>query len=265
MRKTKGASKRLRAILWSAQATNLPTRRVTDPLRVGIFAGGIGDPAGFFAHKSSTTLNPRGALLTLLALGAAALASPATEAQARGGTPELQLYTGEMFGDHLTEAALSGTHPLLDEAVAFGGRYTYYFTDQWGLQLSAGYSPSRAARVVGGNGNLDLTTLDLDLVWDISPEFAIGGHTVIPYTEAGFGYAWADLGQRLYGVIGATPMVLTDSGGYTANLGIGVKYYLTSDLFIDFDARYRYLSRLLGPDGRGLNTGETTLSLAYRF
>jgi outer membrane protein W len=216
-------------------------------------------------HKSAANLNPRGASLALVTLAAAALASPATDAQTRGGSSVLQLYAGEMFADRIPEAALTGAHPLLDDAVAFGGRYTYYFTDQWGLQLSAGYSPSRAERLIGGNSNLDLTTLDLDLVWDITPDFAIGRHTLTPYTEAGIGYAWADLGQRLYGVIGVTPVVLTDSGGYTANFGIGVKYHLTSDLFIDFDARYQRLSRLLSPDGRGMNTGETTLSIGYQF
>jgi len=208
-------------------------------------------------------LNPRAALWALATLGACALASHATNA--RGGTPELQLYAGEMFGDRIPDAAFTGAHPLLDDAVAFGGRYTYYFTDQWGLQLSAGYSPNRTARLLGDYGNLDLTTLDLDLVWDIAPEFSIGRHAVTPYTEAGLGYAWADLGQRLYGLIGATPVQLTDSGGYTANFGIGVKYHVTSDLFIDFDARYRYLSGLLSPDGRGMNTGETTLSVGYQF
>jgi outer membrane protein len=198
-------------------------------------------------------------------LAATALTSPATDAQTPGGTPELRLYGSEMLGDHITAAALSGTHPLLDDAVAVGGRYTYYFTDQWGLQLSAGYSPSHTVRLRGGGSNLDPTSLDLDLVWDFTPEFAIGRHRVTPYTEAGLGYAWADLSQRLYGVIGATPVVLTDSGGYTANFGIGVKYQLTSDVFIDFDARYHRLGRLLSPDGRGMNTGETTLSIGYRF
>jgi outer membrane protein len=203
--------------------------------------------------------------LALATFAAAALASPATHAQTAGGTPELQLYAGETVGGHITRAVLSSTHPLLDDAVAVGGRYTYYFTDQWGLQLSAGYSPSHIVRLRGGSGNLDLTSLDIDLVWDITPEISVGRHTLTPYTEAGLGYAWADLDHRLYGVIGATPAVLTDSGGYSANFGIGVKYQLTSDVFIDFDARYQRLSRLLSPGAHGINTGETTLSIGYQF
>jgi len=58
---------------------------------------------------------------------------------------------------------------------------------------------------------------------------------------------------------------LTDSGGYTANFGIGVKYHVTSDLFIDFDARYRYLSGLLSPDvqARAIRTRVSGIMTAF--
>jgi opacity protein-like surface antigen len=48
-------------------------------------------------------------------------------------------------------------------------------------------------------------------------------------------------------------------------VGLGAKYYMTDNFFVDFDARYRYLSRLINNDGQGLNTAETTLSLGYQF
>jgi outer membrane protein W len=83
--------------------------------------------------------------------------------------------------------------------------------------------------------------------------------------ETGAGYAWAHLDQELFGFAGTRPVNLTDSNGYTANAGIGAKYYLFDDFFLDFDARYRYLSRLTSDYGKGLNTAETTLSLGYRF
>jgi opacity protein-like surface antigen len=60
-------------------------------------------------------------------------------------------------------------------------------------------------------------------------------------------------------------VTLTDSNGYTANVGLGAKYYLTGNFFVDFDARYRYLSRLINRNGEGLNTAETTLGVGYRF
>lgn len=210
-------------------------------------------------------MNGRMMMLGLVTLGVAALHSQAADAQSRAGSQDLQVYAGEMFGDRLTETPLSGRYPLLNDDVAFGGRYTYDFTDQWGVQLSAGYSPSRAARVSGGDSNLGLTTVDLDILWNIAPGFTWNGHALIPYTEAGVGYAWADLNHPLYGTIGATPVTLTDSNGYTANVGFGAKYYLTSSFFVDFDARYRYLSRLINEDGQGLNTAETTLSVGYQF
>ncbi len=210
-------------------------------------------------------MNDRITMLGLVALGVAALHGAPVAAQEHAGSQDIQIYAGEIFGDRLTETPLSGRSPLLDDDTAFGGRYTYDFTDQWGLQLSAGYSPSRTGHVLGGDSNLGLTTLDMDVLWNITPGFTLDDHSLVPYTEAGVGYAWSDLNHPLYGVTGTTPVVLMGSNGYTANVGLGAKYYMTDDFFVDFDARYRYLSRLINNDGQGLNTAETTLSLGYQF
>lgn len=205
------------------------------------------------------------AVLGLVAFGAAALHDAPAHAQARAGSQDLQIYAGELIGDRLTEAPLTGRYPLLNDDAVFGGRYTYDLTDQWGLQLSGGYSPNRVSRMVAGDSNFGLTTVDLDVLWNITPGFMFAGHALMPYTEVGVGYGWAHLDHPLYGTIGTTPVTLSDSSGYTANVGLGAKYYMTSNFFVDFDARYRYLSRLIDNDGRELNTGETTLSLGYQF
>jgi len=210
-------------------------------------------------------MNGRISILGLVALGVTALHGAPALAQAHAGSQDLQIYGGEMFGDRLAETPLSGKHPLLDDDAVFGGRYTYDFTGQWGLQLSAGYSPSRVGHVMGGDSNLGLTTADLDVLWNVTPGFTVAGRTLMPYTEVGVGYAWAHLDHPLYGVIGTTPVTFTDSNGYTANVGLGAKYFMTSNFFVDFDARYRYLSRLINRDGQALNTGETTLGLGYQF
>ncbi len=210
-------------------------------------------------------MNHRITMFGVVTLSAAALHGAPAHAQAQAGSQDVQIYAGEIFGDRLTETPLSGGSPLLDDDAVFGGRYTYDLTNQWGLQLSAGYSPSRTGHVLDGDGNLGLTTLELDVLWNITPGFTLNGHPLVPYTEIGAGYAWSDLNHPLYGVTATTPVVLTDSNGYTANVGFGAKYYITDDLFIDFDARYRYLSRLINNDRQGLNTAETTFSLGYQF
>lgn len=210
-------------------------------------------------------MNDRISMLGLVTLGVFALHGAAASAQAQAGSQDLQIYGGEMFGDRLTEAPVTGKYPKLNDDAVFGGRCTYDFTDQWGLQLSAGYSPSRMARVTGGDDDLGLTAVDLDVLWNITPGLTVGGRSLMPYTEVGVGYAWANLDHPLQGAIGATPMSLTDSDGYTANAGLGAKYYMTSDFFVDFDARYRYLSRLIDSEGQALNSGETTLGLGYQF
>jgi outer membrane protein W len=60
-------------------------------------------------------------------------------------------------------------------------------------------------------------------------------------------------------------VTLLSGNGYAGNLGVGAKYYLSDHFFVDFDVRYRYLSRLINHYGQSMNTGETTLSLGYQF
>jgi outer membrane beta-barrel protein len=210
-------------------------------------------------------MNERITMLGLITLGMAALHGSPAVAQEQAGSQEVQIYAGEMFGDQLSATPPGGRAPLLDDDAVFGGSYTYDFTDRWGLQLSAGYSPSRTGHVLGGDTNLGLTTLDLDVLWNIAPGLTVNGHPLVPYSEVGVGYVWSDLNHPLYGVTGTTPVVLTDSNGYTANAGLGVKYYMTDNFFVDLDARYRYLNRLINTDRQGLNTAQTTLSLGYQF
>jgi hypothetical protein len=131
------------------------------------------------------------AALILLALCGAPAAA---EEQAR--TLSVEIYGGEMFGDDLTNAPLSGRTPRLNDNAVVGARYNFNFTDRWGIQLSGGYSPNHASRVASGKDNLGLTTVDLDAVWNITPHFPIVG-----YVLAGAGYAWAHLDTPITGTL----------------------------------------------------------------
>jgi opacity protein-like surface antigen len=192
---------------------------------------------------------------------AASAALPAlAAAQEQARTQSLEIYGGEMFGDKLTDAQVSGLRPRLNDDALAGARYNYNFTDMWGVQLSSGYSWSRASRVTGGRNNLGLTTVDLDAVWNITPQYP-----VVVYVLAGAGYAWANLDTSIAGVTNGRAVVLTDSNGFTANAGIGVKYYLSNNLFVDAQGRYRYLNRLVSDSNQHLNTSEATLGIGWRF
>jgi outer membrane beta-barrel protein len=205
------------------------------------------------------SMNRPFATLTSLMLGATALDMSATAA-ADPRSQEIQLYGGEIFGDRLTERTISGGTPRLNDSATFGGRYTLNYTDTWGVQLSAGYSPGRTGHVNNGDSSFDVTTVDLDGVWTFTP-----GYKVVGYAVAGVGYAWADLDRAIPGSVGGTPVIITDSNGYTANAGLGAKYYLTDNLFVDLDSRYRYFSKLVSSQGQGVNTVETTLGVGWRF
>jgi opacity protein-like surface antigen len=83
----------------------------------------------------------------LSVLAALALQSTPTVAQEHAGTQSVEIFGGEQFGDNLTDAPVSGRTPRLNDGAVAGARYNYNFTDRWGIQLSSGYSWSRAARV----------------------------------------------------------------------------------------------------------------------
>jgi len=196
----------------------------------------------------------------LAALIALALYGAPAAAQEQARTQSVEIYGGEMFGDNLTNALVSGRTPRLNDNAVVGARYNYNFTDRWGIQLSGGYSPNRASRVSSGKDNLGLTTVDLDAVWNITPHFPIVG-----YVLAGAGYAWAHLDTPITGDINGRPVVLGDSNGFTANVGIGAKYYVIDNLYVNVEARYRYLNRLISDSNQNLNTTETTLGIGWRF
>jgi outer membrane beta-barrel protein len=198
-------------------------------------------------------------LAGIAAFGTLALqAVPALAQQA--GTQEVHVYAGALFGDDATDRSISGQTPELDDDLTFGLRYGYNVTDALGFELSAGHTPTSLTGVPGGDVDLDLTTIDLDAVWNFD-----NGTKFFPYVLAGVGYASADLDRRILGTVGAQPVSITDDEGFTLNAGIGAKYYATDRIVIRAEARYRYLDKVLDRFDDSLNTVETTLGVGYRF
>ena len=196
----------------------------------------------------------------LPAIAALALHGAPAIAQEQARTQSVEVFGGELFGDKLTDAPVSGRNPRLNDDALAGIRYNYNFTDMWGVQLSSGYSWSRASRVPVGENRFGVATVDLDAVWNITPQFPF-----VAYVLAGAGYAWANFNTPITGVSNGRAVDLTESSGFTANAGIGVKYYLSGNLYVDALARYRYLDRLVSSSNQHMNTAETTLGIGWRF
>jgi len=108
--------------------------------------------------------------------------------------------------------------------------------------------------------NLGLTTVDLYAVWNVTPRFPIVG-----YVLAGAGYACTNLDDPVGGEINDRAIVPTGSNGFMANAGVGAKYFVIDNLYVDLVARYRYLNRLVSDSNRNLNTAETALGIGWRF
>jgi len=189
-----------------------------------------------------------------------ALALYGVPALAAGPSREIGIFGGELWGDRLTETPVSGVTPRLDDTAIFGLRNQYNFNTRWAAQLSTGFTQGRAAHVASGDGGLSLRTVELDAVFSLPQRC-----NVVPHLELGVGYAWASLDRDIVGIANGQAVDITDSNGYTVNVGLGAKYFVTHHLFVDFDARYRYYSRLVQAYGQGLNTSQTTLGIGWRF
>jgi outer membrane beta-barrel protein len=199
-------------------------------------------------------------LIGLVGIGFLAGAVPAM-AQVTPRSQEVHLYAGETFGDELSDRRINGRKPELDDDVTYGLRYGYNFTDAWGIEVSLGRTNSSATRLGGRDIDLDLTTLDVDAIYHFNP-----GGSFVPYVVAGIGYASADLDRAITGTVnGIGPARIGDDNGFTLNTGIGVKYFITDKVSLRFDARYRYLDKVIDRFDDSLNTFETTLGIGFKF
>lgn len=201
---------------------------------------------------------------TMKLVGAAVIGVLATQAlpalSQEAGKQEISVYGGALFGDKVTDVAVSSQRPELDDEVTYGIRYGYNFTDNFGLELSGGYTPGSITRTVGGDVDLDLYTVDLDAVWNFSNSTAL-----TPYVLAGVGYASADLDRPLAGVAGGRAVTLKDDDGVTFNAGAGLKYALSERVVLRGEVRYRYLDKVVDSLDNQLNTFETTVGIGWRF
>ena len=198
-------------------------------------------------------------LAGVAAVGVVALQAVPALAQ-EAGKQEVSVYAGALFGDDLTSQAISGRTPKLDDSFTYGLRYGYNFTDQLAIEASLGESPSKVKNLAGGDIDLDLTTFDVDAVWNFR-----NGTRFTPYAFAGVGYAFADLDRSILGTVGTTPVSIKDDDGFTLNAGLGARYQATDHLFLRAEARYRYLDKVVDRFDDSLNTVETTLGVGYQF
>lgn len=196
----------------------------------------------------------------LAALGALLINALPASAQVHAGSQEVDAYAGALFGDDLTDVRISGQRPKLDDDVTFGLRYGYNFTDAWGIEAALGYNPNKVTGLAGGDVDLDLTTFDVDAVYNFNPSGRL-----VPYVLAGAGYASANLDHDLVGFVNAQPVTISDDEGFTANAGIGAKFFATDKLLFRLEGRYRYLDKVIDHFDHSLNTFETTLGVGYQF
>jgi len=199
---------------------------------------------------------------TVAAIGITAIGQQAVAAEAG---QELEVYAGASFGDRIVDFPATGNAMELDDDATFGARYTFWNGSRFGLQLAGGITPTTIKYTQGGDTDVDVYTFDANVVVDLTPQLAVGGHKLQTYAAIGAGYALADADGAIVGTVGSTVKALDDDGGFTANAGLGAKLYFTDSLYAGLDARYRYIDKLVKTDGRDLSTIETTLSIGYRF
>ena len=205
-------------------------------------------------------MKSREKLVGIAVLAALAMNAAPAFAQAEEGRHEVHLYGGELFGDDLTDRSISGRVPKLDDDFTYGFRYGYTVTRNFGLELSVGETATSVTNLATRDTDLDLTTLDLDAVWNFNP-----GSRLVPYALAGVGYASADLERPIVGTVNGQPVAIKDDNGFTLNAGAGLKYFVNNRFLVRLEARYRYLDQVVDRFDDSLNTFETTLGVGWTF
>lgn len=173
---------------------------------------------------------------------------------------EGQIYAGQVFGNDLTDTAISGQTPEIDDDVVYGVRYGYNITESWGIETSLSFNPNAVTGLAGGDIDLDLSTVDFNAIWHINPRSRL-----VPYLTAGVGYAQADLDRPIEGSVNGQPVSIRDDSGFTLNAGAGVKYLVNDRFIIRLDARYRYLDKVVDRFSESPGFVETTLGVGWRF
>ncbi len=181
-------------------------------------------------------------------------------AQVEPGSSEVHVYAGYLFGGEITDGAVAGHLPSLDDDVVMGLRYTYNATAAWGVEVSAGYSPNQVTDLEGEDVGLDLLTVDVDAVWRFRPQSRL-----VPYVTLGVGLSRAELDHLIRGASDGGDVTIGDETSFTANVGAGLVYHVTEHFLVRADARYRYFNELLDRCADSLNSPEATIGAGWRF
>ena len=198
--------------------------------------------------------------MSLATAGALLLSAAPVMAQGEAGSREVHVYAGQLFGDDLTDTAISGRTPKLDDDVTYGVRAAYNFNPSWGIETSLGFNPNTVTGLAGRDMDIDLSLIDVNAVWNLRPFSRL-----VPYLTAGAGYASADLDAPIQGAVNGQPVSIDDDSGFTLNAGFGAKYFVNDRFMIRFDARYRYMDAVLDNFADSPNTVEATLGVGWRF
>lgn len=208
----------------------------------------------------------QGKLIRLAAAAILALVPAVGFAQVEAGQSQIDVFVGSVFGDDLTDGAVSGTEPELDDDVVFGVRYTYQFTADWGIEFQLGLNTNTAvslpAGIPGGEIDMDVFTLDIDAIYNFNPE-----STTVWYVVFGAGFAQADLDSTFTGTFpsGGPTVTIDDDNGFTLNGGGGVKFFINDGFLIRADARFRFVDALVDMADDSLTTVEATVGVAWAF
>ena len=71
--------------------------------------------------------------------------------------------------------------------------------------------------------------------------------------------------EKRSGTINGQNASIGDDSGFTANAGVGIKYFVDDQFIVRLEGRYRYLDAVVDNFDTSLNTFETTLGVGWKF
>jgi outer membrane autotransporter protein len=173
-------------------------------------------------------------LALIVLLGSAAFAQDSGKRLYMAGYLGFNLFNDSDFSSNT--AGISGDLELEDD-VSFGGALGFRLSPQFSIEAELNYTSADTGRLssnlgsVTTTGNLDITTLMLNAVYDFDLDWPIQ-----PFVTAGAGIGYFDGSVRNNGVPFSTS---ADEYGLVYQVGAGLKYKFSDSMALT--GGYRYL------------------------
>jgi hypothetical protein len=202
-------------------------------------------------------MSSRSSIRRALAIATSVAVLSGSAAAQRMGAFEIGAFGGGYWGSQIYQGQIGGVGPIynvgVNDAGLYGALIGYEVSRQFGFQFA--WSASDPTLNFGSwgvgapSGKLSVNNFDFDGM------FMFGQQRVWGYFALGLGWAMYDASVT---VPSGTPPPTSSKSWFAGNTALGMKFFMTPHIALQFDARYRW-------SNTGHNTGTGTSCSIYYY